>query len=72
MPQNETASIEYEGKRRRGRLRPVIVRWLRDGAGDSYRMNRVAAGQRDAQFKHLYLQYAAECQFDFDALTERP
>ena len=67
-----TLNIEYDGKRRSGRLRPVIVRWLRDGAGDSYRMNRVAAGQRDAQFKHLYLQYAAECQFDFDALTQRP
>ena len=64
-------NIEYDGKRKSGRLRPLVVRWLENGAGDSYRMNRVAAGQRDAQFKHLYLQYAHECTFDFDALTER-
>ena len=65
-------NIEYEGKRKSGRLQPLVARWLREGAGDSYRMNRVAAGQRDAQFKHLYLQRADECRFDFDALTERP
>ncbi len=64
-------NIEYDGKRRSGRLQPLNVRWLCAGAGDAYRMNRVAAGQRDAQFKHLYLQYADECAFDFDALTRR-
>lgn len=64
-------NIEYDGKRRSGRLQPLNVRWLSAGAGDAYRMNRVAAGQRDAQFKHLYLQYADECAFDFDALTRR-
>ena len=65
-------NVEYEGKRKSGRLRPLKLRWLSDGAGDAYRMDRVAAGQRDAQFKHLYLQYANECAFDFDALIRRP
>lgn len=65
-------NIEYDGKRKSGRLQPLIVRWLEDGAGDAYRMSRVAAGQRDAQFKYLYLQNADECAFDFDALTRRP
>ena len=63
-------NIEYDAKRSSGRLRPVRVRWLQNGAGDRYRINRVAAGQRDAQFKHLHLQYAHECPFDFDGLTE--
>ena len=62
-------NIEYDGKRKSGRLVALNVRWLREGAGDAYRMNRVAAGQRDAQFKHLYLQYADECAFDFDAVS---
>ena len=64
------SNIEYDGKRGSGRLAPLKVRWLRGGAGNAYRESRVAAGQRDAQFKYLHLQYAHECAFDFDALTE--
>ena len=62
-------NIEYDGKRASGRLAPLSVRWLRQGAGDAYRANRVAEGQRDAQFKYLHLQYAHECSFDFDAVA---
>ena len=65
-----TLNVEYDAKRKSGRLVPLNVRWLRAGAGDAYRMNRVAAGQRDAQFKYLYLQYADECAFDFDVLAQ--
>jgi hypothetical protein len=64
------ANIEYDNKRGSGRLVPLTVRWLRGGAGEKYRADRVAAGQRDAQFKYLHLQYAHECAFDFDAFTE--
>lgn len=64
------SNIEYDGKRGSGRLAPLEVRWLRSGAGDAYRRNRVAKGQRDAQFKYLHLQYADECAFDFGALAE--
>lgn len=62
-------NIEYDNKRGSGRLAPLALRWLRDGAGDAYRASRVAAGQRDAQFKYLHLQYAHECPFDFDAFA---
>ena len=63
-------NIEYDSKRQSGRLGPLEVRWLQSGAGDRYRMERVAAGQRDAQFKYLHLQNAHECTFDFNRLTE--
>ena len=60
-------NIEYQGKRASARLKPMRVVWLAHGTGDAYRAQRVAAGQRDAQFKYLHLQYAGECEFDFDA-----
>lgn len=59
------ANVEYDSKRKSGRLAPLEVRWLQPGAGDRYRAACVAAGQRDAQFKYLHLQYARECAFDF-------
>lgn len=65
-----SSNIEYDGKRGSGRLAPLKVRWLQSGAGDEYRRNRVANGQRDAQFKYLHLQYAHECSFDFSALVK--
>ena len=60
-------NVEYEAKRHSGRLAPVRVQGLRPGAGAAYRAERVARGQRDAQFKYLHLQYARECAFDFAA-----
>ena len=60
-------NIEYDSKRGSGRLEPAELKWLRAGTGGRYRANRVAAGQRDTQFKYLHLQYAQECPFDFNA-----
>ena len=62
-----SVNIEYESKRASGRLAPTEIRLLRSGAGGKYRANRVAAGQRETQFKYLHLQYAQECPFDFNA-----
>ncbi len=58
-------NVEYEAKRKSGRLAPLRLRWLRRGTGDAYRATCVATGQRDAQFKYLHLQYARECKLDF-------
>ena len=63
-------NIEYDSKRGSGRLEPTKLKWLRAGTGGRYRANRVAAGQRDTQFKYLHLQYAQECPFDFNAHAE--
>ena len=60
-------NVEYDAKRDSGRLAPVRVQALRPGAGAAYRAERVAQGQRDAQFKYVHLQYARECAFDFAA-----
>ena len=64
------ANIEYDSKRGSGRLSPVEVKRLRAGTGGEFRADRVAAGQRDSQFKYLHLQYAHECPFDFGAHAE--
>ena len=63
-------NVEYEAKRKSGRLVPMEVRWLPPGTGDRYRSACVQSGQRDTQFKYLHLQYARECRLDFAALTE--
>ena len=60
-------NLEYQAKRGSGRLKPLSVRRLKPGTGESFRRERVAKGQRDAQFKHLHLQYARDCEFDFNA-----
>ena len=65
-----SVNIEYDSKRASGRLAPTEIRLLRSGAGGEYRANRVAAGQRETQFKYLHLQYAQECPFDFNAHAE--
>ena len=63
------SNIEYEAKRKSGRLAPLHVRLLPGGAGGRYRESCVASGQRDAQFKYLHLQYARDCAFDFEAIA---
>lgn len=63
------SNIEYESKRKSGRLAPLRVRWLEGGAGGRYRESCVASGQRDAQFKYLHLQYARDCAFDFESIA---
>jgi len=63
------ANLEYAAKRASGRLSALAVQWLRPGTGEAYRAARVAAGQRDAQFKYLHLQYAHECPFAFATAT---
>jgi hypothetical protein len=57
-------NIEYDSKRGSGRLRPLHLIPLADGAERAYRRHCVAKGQREAQFKVLTLQDASE--FDFD------
>ena len=64
------ANIEYDSKRGSGRLARIEIKRLRPGTGGEFRADRVAAGQRDTQFKYLHLQYAQECPFDFAAHSE--
>ncbi len=60
-----TLNLEYAGKRKSGRLQPVELAEVRPGTAHAYRLHCVRNGQRDAQFKVLYLQPAEACTFDF-------
>jgi GH3 auxin-responsive promoter len=60
-------NIEYAAKRGSGRLQAIEAVPLAPGAGESYRKDCVARGQREAQLKLPCLQNAEECRFDFHA-----
>ncbi len=58
-------NVEYEQKRKSGRLRPLEIVPLRRAAGHAYKQHCVARGQREMQFKIVALQYADACSFPF-------
>jgi hypothetical protein len=64
-------NVEYRQKRDSGRLEPLDLVLVAPGTADRYKAHCVASGQREAQFKLLALQYAADCPFDFEACRLR-
>jgi hypothetical protein len=60
-------NIEYDSKRKSGRLLPLQCLPLVAGAADAYRDACVRAGQRDGQLKPPALAYARELALDLDA-----
>lgn len=65
-------NVEYQSKRKSGRLDHLKYRKLPAGTGFRYRSERVAAGQRDSQFKYLHLQYLAQVSKELASLLEHP
>ncbi len=65
-------NVEYQSKRKSGRLGLLKLLQLPDGAGLQYRRERVEAGQRDAQFKYLHLQYLSQIPKVLSRLIELP
>jgi hypothetical protein len=59
-------NIEYRSKRASGRLAPLTVAWLRQGAGEAYKAACVRAGQREGQFKPVILQYRSKLAFSLE------
>jgi sterol desaturase/sphingolipid hydroxylase (fatty acid hydroxylase superfamily) len=59
-------NVEYETKRKSGRLLPLECAWLRPGTGDAYRRFCVARGQREGQFKIIALQYRKDFAFPIE------
>lgn len=59
-------NIEYEAKRESGRLEPLAVVPLREGAYEAFKAHAVAGGQREGQFKYVALCYARELRFDIE------
>ncbi len=60
-------NIEFKDKRKSNRLKPIKVVYLEEGTGEAYKKHCLNNGQREGQFKMLYLQYKNQCQFNFDA-----
>jgi len=60
------ANIEFQAKRKSGRLQPLRIVYLQPGTGEAYKTYCLQHGQRDAQFKVVRLQYAKDCSFHFD------
>ena len=60
-------NIEYDSKRKSGRLSPLQCLPLVPGTADAYRDACVRAGQRDGQLKPPALAYARQLALDLDA-----
>ena len=58
-------NIEFESKRKSGRLLPTKIVFVNDGCGEAYKEEQIKNGQRESQFKLARLQYDTDCQFDF-------
>jgi hypothetical protein len=58
-------NIEFETKRKSGRLNPTQVIFLREGVGEEYKKQSIANNQREGQFKIVRLQYIKDCPFNF-------
>ncbi len=64
-------NMEYESKRKSGRLQPVEIVFLEDGTGEAYKQHILKAGQREGQFKLEHLQYKQDCLFDFSIYVRK-
>ena len=60
-------NLEYHGKRASGRLAPLTIARLRQGAGEAYKTACVRAGQREGQFKPAVLQYRKDLVLSFES-----
>ena len=60
-------NLEYDAKRRSGRLSAPMVRLLKAGTSREYRSHLVGGGQREAQFKVLTLIYQRDSSFPIDS-----
>jgi hypothetical protein len=64
-------NTEYRTKRESGRLHPLAITFLKQGAGEIYRAHCIQSGQKDGQFKMVTLQYAHQCHFPFQSHEKR-
>lgn len=60
-------NVEYHAKRASGRLAPLTVSWVSDGAAEAYKAACIRRGQRESQFKPVVLQYERDLALPLDA-----
>ena len=65
-------NIEFRDKRKSGRLKPTRLINLKNGTGEAYKQHCLANGQREGQFKMIYLQHSHECNFNFESHRKHP
>lgn len=58
-------NMEFDAKRKSGRLKPTKIIYLNQGTGEAYKAHCIENGQREGQFKLVRLQYSKDCSFDF-------
>ncbi|MEO5667813.1 MAG: GH3 auxin-responsive promoter family protein [Bdellovibrionota bacterium] len=58
-------NIEYEAKRKSGRVNPLRVCILKRGTYENFKRFYLDQGQREGQFKIVALQFAKDIKFDF-------
>jgi sterol desaturase/sphingolipid hydroxylase (fatty acid hydroxylase superfamily) len=56
-------NLEYEAKRKSGRLHSIELSLLKPGTSEAYKLHMIQSGQREGQYKPLLLQYKET--FDF-------
>jgi hypothetical protein len=61
-----TANIEYDAKRRSGRINPLVTKKLKIGTQELFKSYSVQYGQREGQLKTIRLQYKHDVLFNFD------
>ena len=62
-------NVEYDTKRRSGRLSAPVVKLLKEGTSREFRSHYVRQGQREAQFKALTLIYQRDSTFPLDTMV---
>jgi hypothetical protein len=67
-----TANIEYRQKRDSGRLSALRVYIVGHGTGEAFKGSRVAAGQKEAQYKSPLLIYRDDLDFEIERYREPP
>lgn len=63
-------NIEYDAKRKSGRLKPPQIIFLKQGAGDAYKKEAIANGTRENQFKVLPLHYKRDFTFNIEQFAQ--
>lgn len=63
-------NMEFEAKRKSGRLKPTKFFYLNQGDGEAYKKHCIENGQREGQFKLVRLQYFKDCAFDFSPFQQ--
>jgi hypothetical protein len=64
-------NIEYDAKRKSGRLKPLKVFFVKAGTGDAYKKSQLEKGVRENQFKLQPLQYKKDFNFDIDQYIQK-